>query len=270
MRDAEFSGRLYPVNPNRESVQEIPAFATITAVPEPVDTAIIAVPAPAVVDTAEACAAANAKAAIIFSAGFAEMGDDGRRRQDALAAIARTTPMRIVGPNCLGVYNSAIGFFGTFTSTIEGGRPTPGRVGLVSQSGAYGSHLSLVATLRGIGIRFWVTTGNECDIDVAETIGWLARHPDISVIVAYAEGVRDRDRLFASLALARERGKPVIFHVLPAGGPYRGWRRRRHRSVSRPRSGFSGRPVCRSSTNGCPRLPARPCRPRPSSGSRWR
>ena len=211
MRDAEFSGRIYPVNPNRESVQEIPAFATITAVPEPVDTAIIAVPAPAVVDTAEACAAANAKAAIIFSAGFAEMGDDGRRRQDALAAIARTTPMRIVGPNCLGVYNSAIGFFGTFTSTIEGGRPTPGRVGLVSQSGAYGSHLSLVATLRGIGIRFWVTTGNECDVDVAETIGWLAKHPDISVIVAYAEGVRDRDRLFASLALARERGKPVIF-----------------------------------------------------------
>ena len=211
MLDAGFSGRLYPVNPNRESVQGIPAFATITEVPEPVDTTIIAVPAPAVVETAEACAAANVKAAIIFSAGFAEMSDDGRRRQDALAAIARTTPMRIVGPNCLGVYNSAIGFFGTFTSTIEGGRPTPGQVGLVSQSGAYGSHLSLVATLRGIGIRFWVTTGNECDVDVAETIGWLARHPDISVIVAYAEGVRDRDRLFASLALARERGKPVIF-----------------------------------------------------------
>ena len=211
MLDAGFSGRLYPVNPNRETVQGIPAFATITEVPEPVDTTIIAVPAPAVVETAEACAAANVKAAIIFSAGFAEMSDDGRRRQDALAAIARTTPMRIVGPNCLGVYNSAIGFFGTFSSTIEGGRPTPGRVGLVSQSGAYGSHLSLVATLRGIGIRFWVTTGNECDVDVAETIGWLARHPDISVIVAYAEGVRDRDRLFASLALARERGKPVIF-----------------------------------------------------------
>lgn len=211
MRDAGFSGRIYPVNPNRESVQGLPAFASITAVPEPVDTAIIAVAAPAVVDIAEACAAANVKAVIIFSAGFAEMDDDGRRRQDALTAIARTTPMRIVGPNCLGVYNSALGFFGTFTSTIEGGRPTPGQVGLVSQSGAYGSHLSLVATLRGIGIRFWVTTGNECDVDVAETIGWLARHPDVSVIVAYAEGVRDRERLFASLALARERGKPVIF-----------------------------------------------------------
>jgi len=211
MRDADFKGRLYPVNPNRKSVQGLPAFASISDVPDPIDTAIIAVPASAVVATAEACAAANVKAAIIFSAGFAEMSDDGRRHQDALSAIARTTPMRIVGPNCLGVYNSALGFFGTFTSTLEAGRPTPGRVGLVSQSGAYGSHLSLVATLRGIGIRFWVTTGNECDVDVAETIGWLARHPDISVIVAYAEGVSDRDRLFASLALARERGKPVIF-----------------------------------------------------------
>ncbi len=211
MRDAGFNGHLYPVNPNRESVQGLPAFASITDVPDPIDTAIIAVPASAVVATAEACAAANVKAAIIFSAGFAEMSGDGRRHQDALATIARTTPMRIVGPNCLGVYNSALGFFGTFTSTLEAGRPTPGRVGLVSQSGAYGSHLSLVATLRGIGIRFWVTTGNECDVDVAETIGWLARHPDISVIMAYAEGVSNRDRLFASLALARERGKPVIF-----------------------------------------------------------
>ena len=210
MRDAGFGGAVYPVNPNRDSVQGLPAFGNVADLPEPIDTAIIAVPAPSVVETAEACAAANMRAAIVFSAGFAEMDEAGRREQDALAAIARTTPMRIVGPNCLGVYNSAVGFFGTFTSTLEAGRPTPGRVGLVSQSGAYGSHLSLVATLRGIGIRFWVTTGNECDVDVAETIGWLARQPDVSVIVAYAEGVRDRDRL-ASLALARERGKPVIF-----------------------------------------------------------
>ena len=209
-RDAGFAGPLYPVNPRRATVQNLPAFPTIADVPEPVDTAIIAVPAPAVVPTAEACAAAGVKAAVVFSAGFAETGDDGRRRQDALSAIAGASGMRIVGPNCLGVYNSATGFFGTFTTTLEAEHPVPGGVGLVSQSGAYGSHLSLLATRRRIGIRFWVTTGNECDVDVAETIGWLARRPDISVIVAYVEGVADRDRLLTSLALARQHGKPVI------------------------------------------------------------
>ena len=209
-RDAGFAGPIFPVNPRRATVQGLPAFPTIADVPGPVDTAIIAVPAPAVVETAEACAGAGVKAAVVFSAGFAEAGDDGRRRQDALTAIARAAGMRIVGPNCLGIYNSANGFYATFTTTLEAAHPVPGGVGLVSQSGAYGSHLSLLATRRRIGIRFFVTTGNECDVDVAETIGWLARHPDISVIVAYIEGVADRDRLLASLAAARERGKPVV------------------------------------------------------------
>ena len=209
-RDAGFDGRIFPVNPRRATVQGLPALASIADVSEPVDTAIIAVPAPAVVDTVEACAAAGVKAAVIFSAGFAETGDDGRRQQDALTAVARASGMRIVGPNCLGIYNSEIGFYATFTTTLEAAHPVPGGVGLVSQSGAYGSHLSLLATRRRIGIRFLVTTGNECDVDVAETIGWLARHPDISVIVAYVEGVTDRDRLLASLALAREHRKPVV------------------------------------------------------------
>ena len=209
-RDAGFAGPIFPVNPRRATVQGLPAFPSITDVSEPVDTAIVAVPAPAVVDTVEACAAAGVKAAVIFSAGFAETDDDGRRRQDALSAVARASGMRIVGPNCLGIYNSEIGFYATFTTTLEAAHPVPGGVGLVSQSGAYGSHLSLLATRRRIGIRFLVTTGNECDVDVAETIGWLARQPDISVIVAYVEGVADRDRLLASLALAREHRKPVV------------------------------------------------------------
>ena len=209
-RDAGFAGSIFPVNPRRATVQGLPAFPSIADVPGPVDTAIIAVPAPAVVETAEACAAAGVKAAVVFSAGFAETGGEGRRRQDALTAIARAAGMRIVGPNCLGIYNSANGFYATFTTTLEAAHPVPGGVGLVSQSGAYGSHLSLLATRRRIGIRFFVTTGNECDVNVAETIGWLARHPDISVIVAYIEGVADRDRLLASLAAARERGKPVV------------------------------------------------------------
>jgi len=214
MREAGFKGQIYAVNAKRDSVQGLPAFRCVAELPGPVDTAIIAVPAHSVVEVTKACADANVKSAVIFSSGFAETSDEGRRRQDQLSEIARTARMRIVGPNCLGIYNSVVGFFATFSSTIEGMRPTPGRVGLVSQSGAYGSHLSLLATLRGIGIRFWITTGNECDLDVSETLGWMAKHPDISVIVACAEGVRDGDRLLASLALAHERHKPVIFQKM--------------------------------------------------------
>lgn len=210
-KEAGFAGPIYPVNPNRETVQGLPSFPSIADVPGPVDTAVIAVPAQRVVETAGACADAGVKAVVVFSAGFAELGDEGLASQTALGDLSRSTGMRIIGPNCLGVYNAQHGFFGTFTTTFEAGRPRTGRVGVVSQSGAYGAHLSLIATMRGIGIRFWVTTGNECDVDVAETIGWLATHPDVSVIVAYAEGIRDRARLFASLALAHARGKPVIF-----------------------------------------------------------
>ncbi|MBM40581.1 MAG: acyl-CoA synthetase [Acidobacteria bacterium] len=210
-REAGFVGPIFPVNPKRTTVQGLPAFPTIGDVPEPVDAAIIAVPGPTVVHTAEQCAAAGVKAAIVFSAGFAEMNAGGKAAQDNLTALARSSGMRIVGPNCLGVYNPAEHFFGTFTSTFEAGRPEPGRVALVTQSGAYGSHLSLLATLRGIGIRYMVTTGNECDVDVAETIGWLAMQPEVSVIVAYAEGVRDRERLFTSLRTAHEQRVPVIF-----------------------------------------------------------
>lgn len=210
LREAGFSGQVYPVNPRHQEVQGLPAFPHISDVPEAVDLAIVAVPAPSVVGTVEACAARGVRVAVIYSAGFAEMGAEGRRLQQRLGAIAAETGLRIVGPNCLGVYNSELGFFATFSTTLEDGFPAPGGVALVSQSGAYGSHLSLLATRRRIGIRFFVTTGNECDVDVAETIGWLARQPDISVIVAYIEGVADRDRLLESLALARERGKPVV------------------------------------------------------------
>ena len=214
MREAGFSGSIYPVNPNRRSVQGIAAYARIEDVPETIDSAIVAVPAAAVEDTVEACAATGVKCAIVFSAGFAEMGPEGRHQQERLAAIPGRTGMRILGPNCLGAYTSATGFFATFTSTFEAGRPAPGRIGLVSQSGAYGSHLSLVATMRGLGIRYWVTTGNECDVDVAETIGWLAQQPDVAVIVASAEGVRDGHRLRASLEQARAQKKPVIFQKM--------------------------------------------------------
>ena len=211
LRAARYAGRIYPVNPRHAQVQGLTAFAGIADVPEAPDLAIVAVPAPSVVETVEACAARGVRAAVVFSAGFAEMGAEGRRLQDRLGAVAARTGMRVVGPNCLGVYNSELGAYATFSTTLEDGYPTPGRVALVSQSGAYGSHLSLLARKRNIDIRYWVTTGNEVDVSVPEVLGWLAEQDDVAVIMAHAEGITDRDALLRALATARARRKPVVF-----------------------------------------------------------
>lgn len=206
-----YAGHIYPVNPGRETVQGLPSFANISAIPAPIDLAVIAISADKAIASLEECAANGVNAAVVFSAGFAETGDAGRVLQNRLSEIARTSGMRILGPNCLGIYNSAIGFFATFTSTLENGLPKPIGVGLVSQSGAYGSHVSLLAIRRGIGVRYWITTGNECDVELGECIAYLAADPDIRVIVAYAEGVRDGNTLMNSLTLARDMKKPVVF-----------------------------------------------------------
>ena len=211
LRAAGFAGRIYPVNPKHEKVQGLAAFPRVAAVPEAVDLAVVAVPALSVVDTVAACAARGVRAAVVFSAGFAETGAEGRRMQQRLGAIAAETGLRVVGPNCLGVYNSELGCFATFSTTLEDGFPAPGGVALVSQSGAYGSHLSLLARKRNIDVRYWVTTGNEADVSVPEVLGWLAEQDDVSVIMAHAEGIADRDALVRALGTARARRKAVVF-----------------------------------------------------------
>ena len=211
MIEAGFDRPIYPVNPKRDTVQGLKAYPAIADVPGPVDCALVAVPANIVVETLEACAAEGVKSAVIFSSGFAEMDAEGAARQARLTEIARRTGLRIVGPNCLGIFNAAIGFYATFSSSLDAGRPPPGHIAIVSQSGAYGSHVFALARAKRLGVRYWITTGNECDVEIAEGIAWAALADDVSVIVAYAEGVRDGAGLRHGLDLARAAGKPVIF-----------------------------------------------------------
>ena len=211
MRLAGFEGAIYPVNPRHTHVQGIRAYPDIASVDGDVDLAIVAVPARIVPETLEACANKRVTSAVVFSAGFAETDAEGRAAQARIAVTARERGIRVLGPNCLGLYNSAIGFFGTFSTTLEDRLPQPGPIGMVSQSGAYGSHLSLLAAQRGMGIRYWVTTGNESDISVPEVIDWYADCPDVSVIVAYSEGLTNASALLRALDKARAHNKPVIF-----------------------------------------------------------
>ncbi len=209
-RENGFAGRIYPVNPNRDTVQGLPALASINAVPEQIDCAIVAVPAKIAVQTIADCAAAGVRSAVIFSSGFAELGDQGARAQTEIAEIARDTGMRVVGPNCLGVFNIALNWYGTFANAPAGIQTRGGNIGIVSQSGAYGSHVFLQAQQRGVASNFWVTTGNECDVDVASVIDYYAETEQVKVIVAYVESVKRGERFCAALDKARAARKPVI------------------------------------------------------------
>ena len=208
---AGFRGPLYPVNSKRQTVQGLKAYPTIADVPGSVDFAVIAVTAEQAVDAVRDCAAHGVGAAVIFSAGFAEVGPAGVALQDRIAAIARDSGMRILGPNCLGLFNTEIGLYPTFSTTLDRGLPRPGRISIVTQSGAFGSHLFFTAIGRGLGMRYWITTGNEVDVDVAECLHWVAEDPGTDVIMAYTEGVKHGPRFIAALEAARARRKPVIF-----------------------------------------------------------
>lgn len=209
-REGGFQGRLFPINPNRKEIQGFQAYPSVESIPEDIDLAVIALPAAQVPLTIEQCAKRGAKSAIVFSAGFAEIGGDGVKLQGALSASAAKSGIRILGPNCLGLFNVRLGHFPTFSSLLDTGMPLPGRVGLVTQSGAYGAHILMQARGRGIGVNTWISTGNETDVGVPEIIEALAVDPDTDVIACYLEGIRNAQAFLHALAVAHRAGKPVI------------------------------------------------------------
>ncbi|EAQ02029.1 pimeloyl-CoA synthetase [Pseudooceanicola batsensis HTCC2597] len=211
LREAGFGGSIMPVNPKRETVQGLTCHPDIASLPEVPDTAILAVPARATLDTVHACLDKGVKSAVIFSAGFAETGADGQRVQEEIANVAREGGLRLLGPNCLGVMNPAKGYYGTFSVVLDNALLNPGVVGIVSQSGAYGAHIAHLARARNMGISQWITTGNECDVDVSEALDWMVQQPETRVVMAYAEGVRDYERFIDALEKAQSLGKAIVF-----------------------------------------------------------
>lgn len=210
MLQPEFAGVCFPVNPNRDQVQNVDAYPNISAIPGDIDYAIIAVPAKQVPDAVAEAAKKGAKVALVFSSGFAEMGGEGIDLQQKLLAVARQHGIRVVGPNCLGLFNSKAHFYATFTSSIDRALPRPGGVAIASQSGAYGSHIYMSCHQRGLGLGQWITTGNELDVEVAEVISLLAADPDVHTILAYVESVKDGPKMIAALEAARANRIPVV------------------------------------------------------------
>jgi acetyl coenzyme A synthetase (ADP forming)-like protein len=203
----EFAGPVYPVNRDAAVVQSVSAYPSVEAVPGPVDLAVAAVPAAHVLDVAEECARKGVRALVVVSAGFAEIGAEGRARQDALLRICRAAGMRLVGPNCIGVLNTdpTVRLNATFGPTV----PPPGRVGLASQSGALGLAMIERTQALGIGLSSVVSTGNKADISGNDLLMYWASDPRTDVILLYLESFGN-PRKFARLARQIGRSKPIV------------------------------------------------------------
>jgi len=210
-----YAGGIYPINRKGGLVQSLPAYAGVDDVPEVPELAVVAVPPAGVLDAVRGCARRGVKAAVILSAGFSEMGDEGRQLQEQIGDVARAAGMRVVGPNCLGGIGVPDRSIATFSVALESSFPVAGSVGIVSQSGNLGSFTLRLAGERGLGVSRMLTTGNECDVDIADAIASLAGDPGTRVILCCMETCRDGDKLVRAMAMAREAGKPLV--VLKVG-----------------------------------------------------
>jgi acyl-CoA synthetase (NDP forming) len=213
--DQGFSGDIYPVSPQADEIDGFKAYPSVTAIPGAVDLAIILVPQQQILSAVQECAAKGVKGAVLFTAGYKETGtEEGRALEEQLVQVARASGMRLIGPNCMGIYapRSGLSFFPNLTKE-------PGPVGLVSHSGSLANVLCLTAPKKGIRFSKAISLGNECDLSSADFLLYLGNDPETRLIGAYIEGVKDGPRFFDALHAASLR-KPVILWkvgLTPAG-----------------------------------------------------
>jgi acetyl coenzyme A synthetase (ADP forming)-like protein len=207
---AGFPGRVIPVNPAADRVQGLPAVPSILAVTEPVDLAVIAVPAPTVLDVLKACAAQGVAGAVILSAGFREAGPAGQAREAELRAWLRDQRLRVLGPNCLGWIRPRQRLNATFAP----GMPEPGGIAFISHSGALAVAILDWSRERRMGFSLFASLGNQADLTETDLVEVAGQDPETRVIVVYLEGVAE-GRRFVEVLGAAAAVKPVV--VLKAG-----------------------------------------------------
>src|SRR5262249_39091958 len=158
----------------------------------------------------EACIEVGVRAVIIFSAGFAEIDEEGARQQERIAAIGRAGGIRIMGPNCIGLVNFSTGLYMSFHPAFAFSGKPGGKLGIVTQSGAFGGHVHRMGIDRDFSFSYCITTGNEADVDVADGLAFLAEDPGTTAIQVYLEGFRKGRKLMRALEMAQRNGKPVV------------------------------------------------------------
>jgi acetate---CoA ligase (ADP-forming) len=204
---AGFRGELYPVNPNADFVGSRRAVPSVRDTPGPVDLAIVAVPAEQVPGVARECAEAGVAGLVVITAGFAEAGPEGAARQAELLEACRASGMRLVGPNCLGVVNTDPEV--SLTATFARQDVPAGRLGFVTQSGAFGAAAIDGAVRRGLGLSAFVSLGDKADLSSNDVLQYWEQDPATKVVALYLESFGN-PRKFGRVARRLARAKPVL------------------------------------------------------------
>ena len=201
----DFAGAAYPVNRDGEPVAGVRAYRSIEEIPDPIDLAVITLPAAAVIEAAEQALRKGVRGLVVISAGFAEVGHEGLVRQEQLLALVRSYGARLIGPNCLGIAVSGPSLNATFAA-----RSAPaGNIGFSSQSGALGLALLEAAESRGLGLSAFMSIGNKADVSTNDLLEWWEEDEATEVVLMYVESFGN-PRRFGRLARRVARTKPIL------------------------------------------------------------
>lgn len=213
-----FQGKVYPVNPKRKRIQGQTAFPSLGALPEVPDHIFVLVNAAATLDAVAEAGALGVPAATLLADGFADAGEEGRRRQEQLLEISDQTGIRLVGPNSLGVVNIANGLALTANAAFAEKELRPGSVALLSQSGSMIGGLMSRALALGLGFSKLVSVGNEADLTVGAIGRLLLDDPETTAFLLFLETIRDAEEIASFAAEAHARSKPVLAFTLGRSG----------------------------------------------------
>ena len=204
-----YPGKIFPVNPKYDAIGGLKCYASVADLPEAADLAVVALPARSVAGALRELGRRGVKSAVVFSSGFAETGEAGRALEREVVAAAQVAGLRLCGPNCLGLINAFDRVIATFGQFADGETP-PGPVAFVTQSGAFGTAIAALARRRGLGLGYFVNTGNEGDLDFVQIMRAVLEDSRITVGAGYIEGLKDGCGLMELAGKALALGKPLV------------------------------------------------------------
>ncbi|MCK4372589.1 MAG: CoA-binding protein, partial [candidate division Zixibacteria bacterium] len=204
---AEFNGKVFPVNLKASVIQSIKAYSTVLDVPDSVDLAIVIVPKEGVKEVAAQCGEKGVKGLVVITAGFSEVGAEGKKREQEVLEIVREYGMRMIGPNCFGIVNTHpdVSLNATFGKTY----PKAGRIGFITQSGAMGEAIMNIARDLDLGFSTVASIGNKADISSNDMLEYFKDDPDTDLILMYLENFGN-PRNFTEIAREVSRHKPIV------------------------------------------------------------